>query len=144
MYSNLCFKYVGDNEEAISAALTEVEKYKLFSETDSVNVSKSCHNEYFEEITDLAKYIKENNKDLRFVISYDKDMQKLVPKLTVYKKTYKQCKVKNKLLLEVDYYLKIYCNNFEYDIVRRFFAPEKETFNNLELFNLGFASKEKL
>ena len=108
----------------------------------TINVSKSSHNEYFEENIDLAEYIKENFKDFRFVISYDENIQRLVPKLTVYKKTYREGKVKNKLVLVVDYYIKVYCNNFEYDIVRRFFVPEKETFNNLELFNLGFASEE--
>ena len=114
------------------------------SETNTVNLSKSSHNEYFKEITDLAEYIKEDFKDFRFVISHDENMQKLFPKLTVYKKIYREGKVKNKLVLAVDYYIKVYCNNFEYDIVRRFFVPEKETFNNLELFNLGFASEENL
>ena len=112
------------------------------SEENTVNVSKSSHNEYFEENIDLAEYIKESFKDFRYVISHDENMQRLVPKLTVYKKTYRGGKVKNKLVLVVDYYLRIYCNNFEYDIIRRFFAPEKETFNNLELFNLGFTSEE--
>ena len=122
--------------------LKEHEENKFLSETNSVNVDKSSYNEYFQEITDLAEYIKENYKDFRFVISHDENMQRLVPKLTVYKKTYKGGKVKNKLVLVVDYYLKVYCNSFEYDIVRRFFAPEKETYNNLELFNLGFATEK--
>ena len=78
------------------------------------------------------------------MIIHDENIQRLVPKLTVYKKTYREGKVKNKLVLAVDYYLKIFCNNFEYDIVRRFFIPEKETYNNLELLNFGFTSEENL
>ena len=141
-HSSLNFKSVGDYKPAITAVLTEDKAIRFLSETNTVNVSKSSHNEYFEENIDLAEYIKENFKDLRFVISHDENMQRFVPKLTVYKKTYRGGKVKNKLVLVVDYYLKVYCNNFEYDIVRRFFAPEKETYNNLELFNLGFTSEE--
>ena len=140
----LCAKSEGDCKSAITATLTEDEAYRFLSEDNTVNVSKSSHNEYFEENINLAEYIKENFKDFRFLISHDENMQRLVPKLTVYKKTCREGKVKNKLVLAVDYYLKVYCNNFEYDIVRRFFIPEKETFNNLELFNLGFASEEKL
>ena len=141
-HSKLCFKSLGDYKPAITATLTEDEAYRFLSEENTVNVSKSSHNEYFEENIDLAEYIKESFKDFRYVISHDENMQRLVPKLTVYKKTYRGGKVKNKLVLVVDYYLRIYCNNFEYDIIRRFFAPEKETFNNLELFNLGFTSEE--
>ena len=143
-HSKLCFKSEGGYKAVINATLTEDKANKILSETNTVNVSKSSHNEYFEENIDLAEYIKENYEDIRFVISYDENMQRLVPKLTVYKKTYREGKVKNKLVLVVDYYLKVYCNNFEYDIVRRFFVPEKETYNNLALFNLGFTSEENL
>ena len=139
-----CTKSEGDCKEAIPADLTEDETNKNLSEDNTINVSKSSHNEYFEEIIDLAKCIKKSIKDFLYVISFDKNMQRLVPKLTVYKKTCREGKVKNKLVLAVDYYLKVYCNNFEYDIVRRFFIPEKETYNSLELFNLGFASEENL
>ena len=139
----LCIKSEGDFKAAITAVLTEDETKKFLSVTNTVNVSKSSHNQYYEEITDLAEYIKEDYKDFYFVNSYNENMKRLVPKLTVYKKTFKE-EVKYKLVLEVDYYLKVYCDNFEDDIVRRFFVPEKETYNNLELFNLGFASEEKL
>ena len=105
---------------------------------------RNSHNEYFDEIKELAKDVISEFENYDYTVNIDETKRNQVPQLTIYKKASWDDKNNEVPILSVDFYLKIYCNNFEYNIVRRFFAPEKETFNNLELFNLGFASEEDL